>query len=308
MLNHNNITLGDYLLAHSSSLKTKFCTYFFNFRSIFDGRKSLISKRIKLNELLYEIETIKYYQRLHSGNNNYKNLSIDVDSIEFCYNNERLKFFYDCKRQLNNTLSMTGENFLDEQFKNFHVRGKNVIDIGANIGDTAIYFALNGAKRVFAYEPYPYSYLIAKKNIEKNKLMEKITLRNIGCGKSGHVNIDEGFKNVAGCNIKKFNAGKKIPIHNLSEIIKECHLNNCVMKIDCEGHEYDLIINSDSKDLRLFSNIAMEYHYGYIDLENKLKSAGFNVKKTAPRYFLNNEVANKKMYVGMLYATRLNVL
>ena len=52
---------------------------------------------------------------------------------------------------------LINENFIKEQYKWLDVEGKNVVDVGANIGDTAIYFALKGAKHVYAFEPYPYS-------------------------------------------------------------------------------------------------------------------------------------------------------
>jgi hypothetical protein len=35
------------------------------------------------------------------------------------------------------------------------LRGRDVIDVGANVGDTALYFILNGARRVIAVEPCP---------------------------------------------------------------------------------------------------------------------------------------------------------
>jgi len=57
------------------------------------------------------------------------------------------------------------------------------VDVGAASGDTAIYFALNGAKHVYAFEPYPYSYNIAKENIKLNHLEDKITMLNEGCGR-----------------------------------------------------------------------------------------------------------------------------
>jgi len=33
------------------------------------------------------------------------------------------------------------------------VKGKRVLDVGASIGDTAVYFALRGAREVVAFEP-----------------------------------------------------------------------------------------------------------------------------------------------------------
>jgi hypothetical protein len=33
------------------------------------------------------------------------------------------------------------------------LRGRDVVDVGANVGDTALYFVLNGARKVIALEP-----------------------------------------------------------------------------------------------------------------------------------------------------------
>jgi predicted RNA methylase len=33
------------------------------------------------------------------------------------------------------------------------LRGRDVIDVGASVGDTALYFVLNGARKVIAVEP-----------------------------------------------------------------------------------------------------------------------------------------------------------
>jgi predicted RNA methylase len=45
----------------------------------------------------------------------------------------------------------------------FTRRGKIVIDIGVNIADSSIYFALKGADKVIAIEPFPRNYEMAKK-------------------------------------------------------------------------------------------------------------------------------------------------
>jgi len=46
-----------------------------------------------------------------------------------------------------------------------------------NIGDSAIYFALNGAKRIIGLEPYPYAFSYAEKNI-KLMIIKNIILFN----------------------------------------------------------------------------------------------------------------------------------
>lgn len=54
-------------------------------------------------------------------------------------------------------------------YNELNVEGRDVVDIGAGIGDTAILFSLNGARRVIALEPYPYLYEKAYVNISLNR-------------------------------------------------------------------------------------------------------------------------------------------
>jgi len=45
-------------------------------------------------------------------------------------------------------------------------QSKSVVDIGAFVGDTAIYFAIKGAEKVIAIEPHPGAYEELAENIE----------------------------------------------------------------------------------------------------------------------------------------------
>jgi len=113
--------------------------------------------------------------------------------VKLKFDDKIIKFSYtDDDEQLRNIFGTIKENFIDEQFKNLDVKGKDVVDIGANIGDSAIYFALKGAKHVYAFEPYHYSYEIAKRNIKLNNLEDRITLLSKGCGKTGLITISTG--------------------------------------------------------------------------------------------------------------------
>ena len=133
--------------------------------------------------------------------------------LKFKFENKIVKLVYDSQKQMNNTLGMIKEQFMKQQYKWLDVKGKDVIDIGANIGDSAIYFALKGAKHVYAFEPYPYSYYIANKNIRLNGLQDKITLVNQGCGgKKTTIKIDNTYENVGSTDLKLFKRGKEIKI------------------------------------------------------------------------------------------------
>ena len=51
-----------------------------------------------------------------------------------------------------------------------NVNGRVVVDVGAFVGDSAIYFALKGAKRVIAIEPHPGAYAEMLENISSTTL------------------------------------------------------------------------------------------------------------------------------------------
>jgi len=244
------------------------------------------------NELNKQLKTSHY---------SYK---IKDKKIELNYQNKKLYFYYDTNKQLNNTIGLINENFIEEQYKWLDVKGKDVVDVGANVGDTAIYFALKGAKHVYAFEPYPYSYNIAMKNIKLNHLEDKITLLNEGCGKSGFVTIKDDYENTGGTDLKNFKEGKKIRIESLDEIVKRFNLKHAALKVDCEGCEYALILNANDEALKAFDQITIEYHYGYRNLVKKLGQAGFKVKYSWPKYLYSREAEdnNTYPYIGLIYA------
>jgi len=55
-------------------------------------------------------------------------------------------------------------SFLKSDYKDLPVSKKWVLDIGMNIGDSSIYFILNGATKVIGIEPFPKNFEIALKN------------------------------------------------------------------------------------------------------------------------------------------------
>ena len=246
------------------------------------------------NQELGQNELLKTVKNIH-----YK---INGNNIELEHQNRKIYFYYYTNKQLSNIIYLINENFVEEQYKWLDVEGKNVVDVGANIGDTAIYFTLKGAKHVYAFELYPYSYNIAKKNIKLNHLEDKIILLNEGCGKSGFVKIKEDYENTGGTDLKNFKEGKKIRIVSLDEIVKRFNLKHSALKVDCEGCEYALILNANDKALKAFGQIIIEYHYGYRNLVERLEKAGFKVKYSLPKYSHNLEAEDSNMYVGLIYA------
>ena len=114
--------------------------------------------------------------------------------------------------------------FFDEVYTTLDVNNKIVVDIGANIGDSAIYFAVKGAKKVIALEPFPKNFELAKKNIELNNLTDKIELIQAGCSsKSGTMTIDDkstGPRSI----LSELSEGLTIPLLSLDDITKKYNI------------------------------------------------------------------------------------
>lgn len=189
--------------------------------------------------------------------------------------------------------------FCKEDYGKLDIKDKIVLDIGANIADTAIYFALKGAKKVIALEPFPKNFEIAKKNIELNNLSKKIDLILAGCAsESGKITIDPLISGT-GAKISKVKNGLKIPILSLDDLIKKYDIQSGILKLDCEGCENDIILNSSKESLQKFSQIYMEYHDGFRNLTRKLKHSNFSI---LTRKFEWTSMSNIKSLSGNIFA------
>lgn len=221
--------------------------------------------------------------------------------IVFKTENRNIKIAYNSQDSLQDIKYTFIEVFILKPYKFLDVKGKKVVDIGANVGDSAIYFALNGARHVYAYEPYPSIYGMAKENIRLNKLGRKTSVFNEGVGKKRDSTAINPKMEGAESAIKSYRGGTKIKFIGLSEIVKRHRLKNAVLKCDCEGYEYEIIENTDDNTLKAFDQIQIEYHHGINYLAKRLKEAGFEVKYTRP---IPGFLIKKENFRGYLYAWR----
>lgn len=198
------------------------------------------------------------------------------------------------------------ENFVNDQYSWLDVEKKVVLDLGANIGDTGIYFALRGAAKVYALEPYPYTYEIAKENVGLNGMSGIIEVVNEGCSsKDGFITLDPKFKNMGNVVLRPATNGKRIKMRSLDWLVKRYRLKDAILKMDCEGYEYEIILNSKAETLRRFDQIMLEYHCGYINIARKLRESGFAVKHTIPIYIPNRQLSDYGLLEGAICAARV---
>ena len=187
------------------------------------------------------------------------------------------------------------------------MNGKKVVDIGAWIGDTSIAFIANGATQVIALEPLKDSYELAKKNIEINNLSSKIELLFAVCdSEDGFIFVNPNAESTIQADLKISSDGIKIPKFSLDSLISKYTIENGILKMNCEGCEYNIILKTPKEILRKFEYIVIEYHYGYANLIKRLRESGFDVEITGlPIFSYNPHSTPNKMYIGKIVAKRI---
>ena len=217
--------------------------------------------------------------------------------IETFYNNDEKSLFVRagsstfrlCGQILLYTL---GEVFKDAIYCFRPTRDCVVIDIGANVGVSSLFFAeMDYVKRVIGYEPFTPTYEEMLKNIALNpETGHKITAVNEGLGKDDAtltVDFCPTHTTVSSVNGPIVNTGNRplvkesIKIKAAADVIRNVIEQNpsldLVLKVDCEGSEYEIIDALQAAGLLAkVSIILMEWHVrGAKPLADVLEQAGF---------------------------------
>ncbi|MFH2011546.1 MAG: FkbM family methyltransferase [Pseudomonadota bacterium] len=162
--------------------------------------------------------------------------------------------------------------------------GSAVVDIGANIGVFALYAAQSGAKIVQAYEPAEESFNLLQRNIENNSL-EKIVYpyRAAVVGKPSSPVWFPRKSNVFNAIVERAENNSDYELVStitLTEIVNNMLPSSNMFKLDCEGGEYDIILNSEKSVFESIDEIRLEYHRGPSQqLIARFDKLGFNCRQ-----------------------------
>lgn len=177
-------------------------------------------------------------------------------------------------------------------FKNYLLKENDVvIDIGAYIGVFAVYAAKKAKNiKVISYEPIATTFERLKKNIAINKLNDRIKPLCLAISKEAgskkiFISPDTDASNTAFFSENSLRAGFKkdnyeiVPTISFEDIFETNKVDRCdFLKIDCEGGEFEIILNAHPATLKKISHIAMEYHSDPSSLSDYLRKYGFVVE------------------------------
>lgn len=169
------------------------------------------------------------------------------------------------------------------------------VDVGANIGDSALYAASSSnITKVYAYEPFPKACELAQVNISMNpELSKKIELHQYGWFsrnlKDKIAEIDDINASAVNTVVSDFAQTMKrersneveIELHKSSEVLNDIinnhKTNPIVLKMDIEGAEYECVKDIDNAGLFNYIDIVfIEWHlHGHDKITNVLTKNGY---------------------------------
>lgn len=210
-------------------------------------------------------------------------------------------------------LYIINEVFIENMYRIESKSDYIVFDIGMNVGITSLYFSqFDNIKAIYGFEPFKPTFECANVNVMLNKkYTSKIHLSNVGLSnadKSINLSFDPqnkgnvGIKNVGiyeGDTKQLEQIELKQASTSLQKIINEHPGNKIIVKLDCEGSEYDIIENLESASMLPAFNIFMiEWHKmdGY---KSRLNNLIASLKKNG---FVVFTIGSFDSEIGMIYA------
>ncbi len=196
------------------------------------------------------------------------------------------------------------ETFIDNQYLIKNINPGNIVDLGANIGDSPIFFSKHYPQsEIFSYEPANVAFNMLVRNLKINKVLN-VKVFKVGVGnKNGKISFYENKLTGLSSIYNTRSQSKKITIRTVSleNVFKVNKIGKCdLLKIDTEGSEYEIIFKTRKKLFRKISNLVIECHdgiteYNHVDLITYLKELGYKVT------FRKNDIES---FIGILYAKR----
>ena len=169
---------------------------------------------------------------------------------------------------------------------NDYLKNKNIMDVGAFIGDTAIIFSEYTTKKVYSFEPLKKNYNLLLKTIELNE-KENIIPLHMALGNSiGNIELFHyDAEIIGGASIKEIeylDHKEIVDITTLDEFVNKNHVENIgLIKIDIEGAEEDFLLGAKNtiKKYRPILFISI-YHNPkhFFDLKPMIENWNLNYK------------------------------
>lgn len=147
-----------------------------------------------------------------------------------------------------------------------------VVDIGGYIGDFSLYAAKYLDATVIVYEPVPENYELAENRRQNPWADLRIWNRAVATTDEVAINLERDGNDLHASSYlyKRTNERIVVPASRLDDVFAENNVERIdLLKIDCEGGEYDILGTARDETLERIENIVLDYH-GIKDWQRKL--------------------------------------
>jgi FkbM family methyltransferase len=143
-----------------------------------------------------------------------------------------------------------------------------VVDIGANIGSWVLRLAEQRPRlKGLCYEPDPAAVAYLTRNLEANGLAERVEARaeavsaRTGTALLHQAEPGDGTSSLRTVShVSHFERDTPVRTVSFSDAIQEVHGHVSLLKIDCEGAEYDIVGRSPADAWQQVKRVVIEYH------------------------------------------------
>lgn len=184
------------------------------------------------------------------------------------------------------------------------LKGRSVLDIGANCGAFSLYAEACGATQVIAFEPHPDNCAILCRNIALNNsevepIQAAVTAEDGVVAFSDHVK--DGDRTYTGSS-QVSDTGFDVVAMSMKTALKMAKGTNVIIKMDIEGGEYEAFNSINADDLVNVERIVMEFHGVGTNWKSEVDAFGSLVAKLAE--WGHVETLGRPSNGGMIYAKR----
>lgn len=141
---------------------------------------------------------------------------------------------------------------------------RTIVDVGANVGSFALYAAQSCPEaRIYCYEPEQQNFYLLKQNIQINGLEGRVAAFQCAVASSS------GRRKLA-VDISQWNSfhylrdgasHQLVDCTTLRDVLTEhCPEGIDLLKLNCEGAEYEIVEACSNSDCARIANIRVEYH------------------------------------------------
>jgi FkbM family methyltransferase len=172
-----------------------------------------------------------------------------------------------------------------------HVINRSVIDVGANLGMFSILCAALGTPQVLACEPVQHTCDLLKQNVKRAQLQDQVQCVRAAVTGKHEDPIMMGVHEDSGKN-SLYDVGthaELVPAIKLQDLVNKCTHAEILLKMDCEGAEYDILLDSAPETFDRIHMIMLETHgdlhpthKGITILHDRMTALGFTQKIYQP--------------------------